>query len=121
MTTNSMCTHTSLTLDTNTYFYPGDRKAPFSGFSSNINIESQLRNQHVRLSRTDNNVFVPHSKSNLYNFTMTTTKLQGPSSGINPHYLLFQDYDKLCANGEFSYQPLNMGKSIFNNNSRLHK
>jgi hypothetical protein len=53
------------TYNTNTYFYPGDRKAPFSGFSSNINIESELRNQHVRLSRTDNHAYVPTSKSNL--------------------------------------------------------
>ena len=109
------------TYDTNTYFYPGNRKAPFSGFSSNINTESQLRNQHIKLSKNDNHVYVPTSKSNLYNFSIPVSKLQGPSSGINPHYLLFEDYDKLCTNGEFSYQPLNMGKSIFNNNSRLHK
>lgn len=109
------------TYDINTYFFPGDRKAPFSGFSSNINTESQLRNQHIRLSKTDDNVYIPHSKSNLYNFTMNTSKLHGPSSSLNPHFLLFQDYDKMCANGGYSSQSLNTGKSIFNNQSRLYK
>ena len=109
------------TYDINTYFFPGNRKAPFSGFSNNINMESQLRNQHIKLSRTDNNLYVPHSKSNLYNFTMSTSKLQGPSSNINPHYLLFQDYDKLCVNETPSQQLMDSDKCIFNNNSRLNK
>ena len=107
--------------DINTYFFPGNRKAPFSGFSNNINTESQLRNQHIKLSKSDNNMYVPHSKSNLYNFTMSTSKLQGPSSGINPHYLLFQDYDKLCLGGTNSSQTSELDKCIFNNNSRLNK
>jgi hypothetical protein len=107
------------TYDTSTYFYPGNRKAPFSGFSSNINTESELRNQHVKLSKTDNNKYVPHSKSNLYNFTMTTSKLQGPSSGLNPHFLLFQDYDKLCSNNHQSQSTDNV--CMFNNHSRLNK
>lgn len=102
------------TYDTNTYFYPGNRKAPFSGFSSNINTESQLRNYHI------NHVFVPHSKSNLYNFSMPTSKLQGPSSELNPHFLLFQDYDKLCS-GDKLCSPVNPEKGIFNNQSRLDK
>ena len=109
------------TYDINTYFFPGNRKAPFSGFSNNINTESQLRNQHIKLSKSDNNMFVPHSKSNLYNFTMSTSKLQGPSSEINPHYLLFQDYDKLCLGGNLSSQTSELDKCIFNNNSRLNK
>jgi hypothetical protein len=108
------------TYDTNTYYYPGDRKAPFSGFSSNINIESQLRNQHIKLSRSDNHVYVPTSKSNLYNFSIQTSKLQGPSSEVNPHYLLFQDYDKLCSGDRLS-SSVNPEKCIFNNQSRLHK
>lgn len=109
------------TYDTNTYFYPGNRKAPFSGFSSNVNTESQLRNQHVKLSKTDDKVFVPHSNSNLYNFIMPTSNLQGPSTQINPHYLLFQDYDKMCSNGFLLTQSSNLGKGVFNNNSRLNK
>lgn len=109
------------TYDTNTYFYPGNRKAPFSGFSNNINTESQLRNQHIRLSKTDDNVYIPHSKSNLYNFTMNTSKLEGPSTIINPHYLLFQDYDKMCSNGFLLTQSSNLGNGVFNNNSRLNK
>ena len=113
------------TYDTNTYFYPGTRKAPFSGFSSNINTESELRNQHVKLSKTDNNKYVPHSKSNLYNFTMTTSNLQGPSSELNPHFLLFQDYDKLCAHKPDKQETNQSSDSsetcMFNNHSRLNK
>jgi hypothetical protein len=109
------------TYNTNTYFYPGNRKAPFSGFSSNINTESELRNQHVKLCKTDNNKYIPHSKSNLYNFTMTTSKLEGPSSELNPHFLLFQDYDKLCSHKHEPQQSLDTGLCIFNNHSRLNK
>ena len=109
------------TYDTTSYFFPGNRKAPFSGFSNNINMESQLRNQHIKLSKSDDHFYVPHSKSNLYNFTMTTNKLQGPSSEINPHYLLFQDYDKLCSNGYSSSQTPELDNCIFNSHSRLNK
>jgi hypothetical protein len=65
-------------------------------------------------------MYMPHSNSNLYNFTMSTNKFQGPSSSINPHFLLFQDYDKLCINETNSSQTNNSDNCIFNNHSRLN-
>lgn len=113
------------TYDTSTYFYPGTRKAPFSGFSTNINIESQLRNQHIKNSKDKMNVYVPHSKSSLYHFNIDTKKTQqGLSRDLNPHFLLFQDYNQLCSSdSDNSNYNLNdtPNKCIFHNNSRLSK
>ena len=111
------------TYDTSTYFYPGNRKAPFSGFSTNINVESQLRNQHIKASKDKMNIYVPHSKSSLYHFGMDTKKVQqGLSRDLNPHFLLFQDYNQLCSkdNSNHIINPTNNG-CIFYNNSRLAK
>jgi hypothetical protein len=48
-------------------FNPGDRMAPWSGFASNINLESELRNQIYALQSCSQAVYVPDSKSDLYN------------------------------------------------------
>ena len=111
------------TYDTQNYFYPGNRKAPFSGFSTNVNIESQLRNQHTKLTKDHSNIYVPHSKSTLYHFTMDTSKTyQGMTRDLNPHFLLFQDYNVLCSTDNSKHNiNSDSGKCIFNNNSRLSK
>jgi len=50
-----------------TTFNPGNRKAPWSGFSSRINDESILRNQIHPLQRSNaETTYVPSSKSDLY-------------------------------------------------------
>lgn len=111
------------TYDTSTYFYPGNRKAPFSGFSTNINVESQLRNQHVKLSKDKTNVYIPHSKSSLYQFSMDTKKTQqGLARDLNPHFLLFQDYNQLCSSNKSNYSLVDETSGrIFHNNSRISK
>lgn len=50
-----------------TTFNPGDRNAPWSGFASNINVESELRNQIYGLQKCDSSVYAPPSSSELYN------------------------------------------------------
>jgi hypothetical protein len=48
-------------------FNPGNRMAPWSGFSSKIGDESMLRNQIFPLERSNStNVYVPSSTSDLY-------------------------------------------------------
>lgn len=111
------------TYDTSTYFYPGNRKAPFSGFSTNINVESQLRNQHVKITKDNSNVYIPHSKSSLYQFSMDTKKThQGLARDLNPHFLLFRDYSQLCSPDTSKYNLVDETSGlIFHNNSRLSK
>lgn len=47
-------------------FNPGDRKAPWVGFSGNIDTESTLRNQFMALSRNDRAQWMPGSRSDMY-------------------------------------------------------
>jgi hypothetical protein len=48
-------------------FNPGNTHSPWSGFASNINTESKLRNQIYALQSCSQAVYVPSSKSDLYN------------------------------------------------------
>jgi len=53
--------------DINTMFNPGNRKAPWSGFSSKVMDESILRNQIYPLQKSNNvTTYVPSSTSDLY-------------------------------------------------------
>lgn len=53
--------------DINTMFNPGNRKAPWSGFSSRIMDESILRNQIHPLQKSNSETtYVPSSTSDLY-------------------------------------------------------
>ena len=57
-------------------FNPGNASAPWSGFSSSINTESQLRNQFFALQSCDQAKYIPPSTSELYNpQTWKTMKL----------------------------------------------
>ena len=48
-------------------FNPGNAQAPWSGFATNINTESTLRNQFFALQNAEQAVYVPSSNSDLYN------------------------------------------------------
>lgn len=52
----------------NAVFNPGTDVAPWSGFATNVSIESELRNQINRLSCSDKTVYVPSSRSDLYSY-----------------------------------------------------
>jgi hypothetical protein len=47
-------------------FNPGSDMAPWSGFASNINNESILRNQIYALQSCSQSIYVPKSKSDMY-------------------------------------------------------
>ena len=72
------------TYNVNTVFNPGNTQSPWSGFSSNINLESELRNQVFALQSCDQAVYVPNSTSDLYNYSFT------PKQTTSGHSLLFQ-------------------------------
>jgi hypothetical protein len=47
-------------------FNPGTSTAPWSGFATNVNLESELRNQIYALQKNSHSVYVPSSRSDLY-------------------------------------------------------
>lgn len=66
-------------------FNPGNSQSPWSGFASNINTESELRNQIYALQKCNQREYVPGSKSDLY-----TYKFHSKKETI-PHDLLFEN------------------------------
>ena len=99
------------TYNVNKVFNPGNSTAPWSGFASNINTESDLRNQIYALQKCSQAAYVPNSNSDLYDYKFKTTKQQ------NPHELLFQ---KESFSG-FNPNPDQkiVGSSMFMNNTRV--
>ena len=53
-------------------FNPGNTTSPWSGFASNVNLESELRNQVYALQKCSQSVYVPNSNSDLYNYHFQT-------------------------------------------------
>jgi hypothetical protein len=92
-------------------FNPGNATAPWSGFASNINKESELRNQIYALQKCSQAVYVPQSNSDLYNYKFKTVTQN------NPHELLFQN--NTFNNFNPNPQPEIIGSGIFNNNTRV--
>ena len=92
-------------------FNPGNTQSPFSGFASNINVESELRNQIYALQKCSQAVYVPSSKSDLYNYKFQTRKQP------NQHELLFQNQSFESFNPNPS--PSEIGVGIFNNATRV--
>jgi hypothetical protein len=91
-------------------FNPGNTQSPWSGFASNINKESELRNQIFALQKYSQSIYVPNSYSDLYNYNFKTKTVS------QPHNLLFE-------NGSFSEfnpnpNPEILGSSIFFNSTR---
>ena len=62
------------TYDIKTTFNPGNSFAPFSGYASNVNHESELRNQIYALQSCSQSQYVPASNSSLYQNKWTNNK-----------------------------------------------
>lgn len=91
-------------------FNPGNTQSPWSGFASNINVESELRNQIFALQKCSQSVYVPRSESDLYSYTFQTP------TQPNPHELLFRNETFETFNPNPS--PGLCGSGIFYNNTR---
>ena len=91
-----------------TMFNPGNTQSPYSGFASNINVESDLRNQFFALQKGSHSVYVPNSNSDLYSFSFQPTKIP------QTHQLLFKEekFDEFNPNLE------NIGYGSFYNSTR---
>ena len=92
-------------------FNPGKAKGPWSGFSSQVNLESDLRNQIYALQNCSESVYVPKSSSDLYQNHMRGS---GAHSDYFP-YLFHREHFN-----EHNTNPDNVGqKQVFLNNTRL--
>lgn len=95
--------------NTNQVFNPGNTKSPWSGYATNVNVESELRNQIYALQSCSQSVYVPSSNSDLYSHSFKTTNTTN-----QPFPGLFQkDYFN-----SFDPNPEDIGKEMFQNCTR---
>ena len=99
------------TYNVNKVFNPGNTTSPWSGFASNINLESELRNQVYALQKCSQAVYVPKSSSDLYDYKFKTV------TQPNPHQLLFQNETFASFNPNPDSKVV--GSGIFLNNTRV--
>ena len=91
-------------------FNPSNTISPWSGFASNVNIESHLRNQIYPLNKCNDDVYVPNSNSDLYHFS------------FKPNNNVKQEFEGLFHNemfNKFNPNPRNLSQCPFNNNTRV--
>jgi hypothetical protein len=90
-------------------FNPGNSTSPWSGFSSNVNLESELRNQIFALQKCSQAVYVPSSDSDLYQ------DIHIPEKRVHqPFSRLFREehFDA------FNPNPENLAPGVFLNSTR---
>ena len=92
-------------------FNPGNDFGPWSGYSSNVNHESELRNQIFAIQDCSQSVYVPSSKSNLYN-----VKWQNTNKPAQPFPDLFKNQEFCPYNPNLN--PDKVGFALFNNATR---
>lgn len=91
-------------------FNPGTSRAPWSGFVTHVNVESELRGQVFALQKCSQATYVPQSNSDLYEY-----RFQTPVQP-NPHELLFRT--ETFAEFNPNPSPSSCGVELFNNNTR---
>jgi hypothetical protein len=96
--------------DSETTFNPGSAQAPWSGFASNINKESILRNQFFALQKgAGQSCYIPSLNSELYNKTnFYSTNVSQP----------FPDLFTKPTFEEFNPSPKSLGVNFFENCTR---
>jgi hypothetical protein len=92
-------------------YNPGNDSGPWSGYASNINDESDLRNQFFAIQNCTQAAYIPTSKSNLYKVNwQNTNKPQQPFPS------LFKD-EQFCPINP-NPNPEKIGFALFNNATR---
>jgi hypothetical protein len=95
-----------------TTYNPGNDKGPWSGYASNINHESELRNQIFALQSCAQAAYVPSSKSNLYQVNWQNKN----NTQQQPFPDLFKN-EKFCPFNP-NPNPNIIGYALFNNATR---
>jgi hypothetical protein len=89
-------------------FNPGSAPSPWSGFASEIDDESRLRNEFFALQKCEQAEYVPSTKSDMYEVTVDST------NEAQPYPDLFQQQDF----APFNPNTCNTGKMFFENHTR---
>jgi hypothetical protein len=92
-------------------FNPGNDFGPWSGFSSNVNHESELRGQMYAIQECPQSFYVPSSQSDLYKYKWTNNK-----KTEQPFPNLFKDEKFNMFNP--NPNPDTIGFGLFNNSTR---
>ena len=94
-------------------FNPGNDDGPWSGFASNVNVESELRNQIYALQKCSQSVYVPQSNSDLFDYSFKPEHAQTNQT----HSLLFETshFDNFNPNPDSKV----LGSNLFMNNTRV--
>jgi hypothetical protein len=96
------------TFNVQSTFNPGNSIAPWSGYSTNINDESKLRNQYFALQRCEQSNWVPSSNSDLYKVVAVGRQEVQPF----PHLFTEEKYTQFNPNTD------NLGYELWNNHTR---
>lgn len=91
-------------------FNPGNTQGPWSGFASNINAESVLRNQFFALQDCQQSQYIPSSNSDLYHVNVPS------SSNTLPNH--FENLQRQETFEPFNPNSLGLGKGVFMNHTR---
>jgi len=99
-------------------FYGGNSKGPWSGFSNNIDNESELRNQNYALQKDSLGAYIPSSHSNLYEYNW---KINNDS--YTNEESQFYNSDLFVPPKHASFNPNlysdDVGYALFNNSTRI--
>ena len=93
-------------------FNPGNDRGHWSGYTQNINIESNLRNQYKLNGCDEKKEYIPNENSDLYR-----AQLPSHNSNTQPHKLLFHKptFDLSDPNN------CNLGMNLFHNHTRQQR
>lgn len=91
-------------------FNPGTAQAPWSGFASNINVESSLRNQFFALQDCEQSTYIPNSTSDLYQVAVPKS-----SNTLPNQFHLLQKQEQFA---RFNPNTCNLGRGLFMNHTR---
>ena len=98
--------------DVSDTFFPGSRNTDFSGFATNVDKESTLRNQFFALQKSDLASWIPSSTSDLYTNPINFKNINRNVDNL----LLFKDEQFNDFNPNLSQ---NIGNNFFNNSTRV--
>lgn len=100
------------TFNNNNIYHSGIDSGPWSGFASNVNDESVLRNQIFALQNNNQYVFIPSSSSSLYNVKWQNEKSE--NSDLFPNINKKEQFNAFSPNQNDNI----IGYSLFNNHTR---